>query len=58
MVKGDFDRIEVYSVQGMLILAKNLSGSQTIDLTRLPKGLYFAKLKSNGNEIIQKLLKQ
>ncbi len=57
-VKGDFDRIEVYSLQGVLVFTKKISGGQTIDLTRLPKGLYFVKLKSDDNEFIQKILIQ
>ena len=57
-IAGNFDHMDLYSLQGILLISQEISGNNRVDISSLPKGLYFAKLKSNKTEIVQKIMKQ
>ena len=51
--------IDFYTVAGQLVLNQNLtSGTQTIDVSQLNKGIYIMRILSNGNYSHAKLVKE
>lgn len=57
-IKGDIDKVELYTVHGTLVFDKKISQHQTnINLSYLPPGFYFARLIKGDNIFIQKILK-
>ena len=50
--------IEISSVCGNILLEKNLHNGREIDLTDLPKGIYFIKIHSNSSAFFKKLVLQ
>jgi hypothetical protein len=54
---GDFSRIELYSIEGRMIMAKDLTGSNRISLDSQPgNGLYLVVLKrADGTPVTQKI---
>ncbi len=49
---------EIISVCGNILLEKDLHNCREIDLTDLPKGIYFIKIKSNSSVFFSKLVLQ
>ena len=47
--------VEIYDTLGRKIL--NLKDSQTYNVEKLGKGIYFVKIKTDQNEYIEKLIK-
>ncbi|NOX84528.1 MAG: T9SS type A sorting domain-containing protein [Chlorobi bacterium] len=57
-INGDFEQIEIFSLQGALLLTKDISvNKKTLDLSGLKQGLYFVRLKSATGEVVQKIIK-
>ena len=54
-----FDLIQIFNIQGILLVDKNLSGTQnTFDISHLNKGIYIVNLKKGNNVYTSKLLKR
>ncbi|HZK07777.1 MAG TPA: T9SS type A sorting domain-containing protein [Bacteroidales bacterium] len=58
VVKGkDIKSVQISNQQGCLIIKNQLSSdNQRIDLSMIPAGLYFIKIRTNSETIIQKLI--
>lgn len=53
------DQIEIYDVSGKNVFSKTITGSQSfIQLSSLQAGVYFMKVKMNGESKVYKVLKQ
>lgn len=53
------DTVEVISILGQKIMYENVNDLQTtINLSQLPKGIYFVKVSSEGQEKIVKIVKE
>ncbi|MCX6231790.1 MAG: T9SS type A sorting domain-containing protein [Bacteroidetes bacterium] len=53
----DIETIEIYSVLGNIIYKKAFIGSQSIiDLSNLPKGIYFVAVKNSLNAVTTKMI--
>lgn len=52
-------QIQVFSNDGKLLIQQNMmQGNAVVDLSAMPSGVYFLKLKSNDRVITKKLIKQ
>ncbi|MDA3944804.1 MAG: T9SS type A sorting domain-containing protein [Bacteroidetes bacterium] len=57
--KKDFDLIEIYNIQGTLLIEKNESYTQnTIDISSLKSGFYIVILKKDSAKYLTKLIKR
>ncbi len=53
--KSEIDSIEIYNLLGKIILIKNHENS--IDVSNLPKGMYFININSGNKKSIKKIIK-
>ncbi len=58
--KSAVTRLVIYNLNGIKMLAQSLPGEKeiTINVSSLPKGLYFAKIETNKGAVIKKLMVQ
>ena len=49
-------KVSVYDLQGNRILAKNLSGNKSLDLSQLAHGKYMVKVNGSGISAVQPIL--
>lgn len=57
LVSGDYTRLEVWNLQGGLVLGRESSGNETIDVSALPSGMYIVKvMQDNGEVSVHKLM--
>lgn len=50
--------IEVFDISGKSVLKTNAKNFQTIDLSKLPKGVYIVNIKTKNNVISKKVIKE
>ncbi len=50
--------IEVFDISGKSVLKTNAKNFQTIDLSKLPNGVYIVNIKTNNNVISKKVIKE
>jgi len=50
--------VKIYSVSGKLIQTCKLNGNNEIEISNLPKGIYFLKINNNQQQIIGKFIKE
>jgi hypothetical protein len=48
--------VSIYSITGALVLQQVVT--ETIDVSSLDKGMYFVKIESEGEKIVQKFIKR
>lgn len=54
-----FDNIEIYSINGQLIMAKEVSTSEEeINISELKEGVYFLNLKNGTSKVVHKFTKK
>lgn len=59
IVTGDSPiRAEIYSVNGTKVTEKQLTNSTSIDINYLPKGIYFVKIFSKNDQVVEKMIKK
>jgi Zn-dependent metalloprotease len=51
-------RVSVMDVMGRVVLTKDLVNGESLDVSSLPKGLYAVKVQADGQESVQKLVKE
>jgi hypothetical protein len=58
-ITGNYKYIEIYSIEGVLLFTqKIIESNSTLDLSGLPHGLYFMKMKNGLRSVVQKFVKQ
>lgn len=50
--------IEIFDISGKSVMKTNAKNFQTIDLSKLPKGVYIVNIKTNNNVISKKVIKE
>lgn len=56
--KGEYNLVEIYTLQGTLVFKENLSTTQnSIDVSELQSGFYMILLKNNKKKLLDKFIK-
>ena len=57
LVSGQYSRLELWSVQGNLVMSMESAGDEELDVSALPSGIYFLRVSGlDGQLSVHKLV--